>query len=423
MDDRMQTLSRWIRMISRLSTSAALRAVAKRVSPGRRAGVSIRIVSSLKRQLADLSELDLGVSAARAASAALKYTRELGVGKGGKFLYTKRSPMPILYASTYAALFRHLTGDIDALTEDERRDWCDYINGFQCPDGLYRDPVLQCEIAETEDWWGWRHLSAHVVGALTTLGGKPRYPFAFLNPLYEPGQASRWIAALPWAEKPDYVSNTVMNYGVLLQYERDFNSNPAAASALAEIFAHLDGTQNPTTGLWNNRLLRTPGGLSVAVQSAYHLWNLYFYELRPLRHIERAIDSCLATQNRLGGYGVALNSSACEDVDSIDPLCRFYYLTDHRRDDIRHSLERALRWVLVNQLHDGGFVFRRFERFAYGHELMTTSPEQSHLFGTWFRTLSIAYLGQVLNLSELPADTWRWVKCPGYQFWHGKGLG
>ena len=336
----------------------------------------------------------------------------------GRYRYSESQRTPVLYASVYAALVRHLYGDLDSLTADEKSQWVTYINSFQSADGLFRDPAVANEIAETEDWWGWRHLSAHVVTALTCLGGRPCHPFAFLETLYRPGAAHRWISRLSWREKPDSVSNTVMNYGVLLQYERDFNDNSSAAKALEEVFAFLDEAQDPSTGLWGNAPFRTPRELSIAVQTAYHLWNLYFYDQRPIRFIERAVDHCLATQNGLGGYGAVPNTSACEDIDTVDPLCRFYFLVDYRRPDIRASLHKALRWVSVNQMTDGGFVFQRFAGFAYGHERMTTGPEQSNLFATWFRTLSVAYISQVLDLPGLSAGTWRWVRCPGYQFWH-----
>lgn len=337
----------------------------------------------------------------------------------GSYRYAKRSKVPILYASIYAVLLKHLSCGLQNLSQPQKETWGKYINSFQCEgDGLYRDPLLNNAIAESEDWWGWRHLSAHVVTALTALGAKPKYPFSFLNFIYEPGCAEKWIAALPWREKPDFVSNTVMNYGVLLQYERDFQGNTKAGYALEEIFAFLDRTQNPETGLWGKQPIHTPQELSVAVQTAYHLWNLYFYDGRPIQYQKHAIDSCLATQNWVGGYGVSLNSSACEDIDSIDPLCRFYFMTDYRRDDIQRSLEKALPWILVNQMKDGGFVFRRFEGFAYGHDLMTTRPEESQLFATWFRILCIAYICETLNLPGPSSGGWRWIRCPGYQFWN-----
>ncbi|MBN1569585.1 MAG: hypothetical protein JXA73_17200 [Acidobacteria bacterium] len=307
---------------------------------------------------------------------------------------------------------------VDCLSINERQEWVDYINSYQCEDGLYRDPSLDNDVAESIDWWGWRHLSAHVVSAVTALGGKTRRPFQFLNSLYGSEQAYRWISKLPWSEGPANVSNAVMNYGVLLQYERDVGNNDKAGAAMSELFAFLDENIIAETGLWGGPKLGDRQGLSEAVQTSYHLWNLYFYDQRPIPYITRGIDSCLETQNRFGGFGITYNSSACEDIDSIDPLCRFYFLTDYRHADIELCLRKALRWVSVNQMIDGGFVFRRFERFKYGHELMETNPEESSIFSTWFRMLSIAYISQVLILSASACDLKLKLRCPGYQFWN-----
>ena len=52
-------------------------------------------------------------------------------------------------------------------------------------------------------------------------------------------------------------------------------------------------------------------------------------------------------------------------------------------------------------MKDGGCVFRKHSSFKYGHELMTTSEEESNMFATWFRTLSIAYISQVLPGIEI----------------------
>jgi hypothetical protein len=336
----------------------------------------------------------------------------------GRYYYSAQGKTPILYASVYSALLYDLLDKVGELNIHERLEWVDYINSFQCEDGLYRDPLLDNDIAESIDWWGWRHLSAHVVSAITALGGKTRYPFCFLNFLYGTGRAYRWIKELPWRENDTNVSNTVMNYGVLLQYERDFWHSEQAGTALAEIFAFLDENVNSEVGLWYWPKPANSQELSDAVQTSYHLWNLYFYEKRTIPFIEKAIDNCLATQNRFGGFGVQYNSSACEDIDSIDPLCRFYFLTNYRHAEIENCLKKAFRWVAVNQMNDGGFVFRRFVGFQYGHELMETSPEESHLFATWFRMLSIAYMGQVL---EVPLSTGKLrlsLHCPGYQFWN-----
>ena len=353
-----------------------------------------------------------------AIESARRFSDEASGGEVGQFKYALKFEKPVLYGSVYAAMLQHLTGDLESLDESQKQEWCDYINSFQCEDGLYRDPCMQCDLAENEDWWGWRHLTAHLVSALTFLGGKPRFHFSCLKPLYGQGATTQWLESLPWDEKPDYASNTVMNYGVLLQYECDFMGLSEAKDAMNEIYRYLEETVNPVNGLWGMKgKIDDPKALSVGVQTSYHLWNLYYYDRREIPYLEPAIDHCLATQNCLGGFGVELNSSACDDIDTIDPLARFTMMTSYRKDDIQACLRRALPWVLFNQMPDGGFVFKRYNPFAYGHDLMTTDPEESHMFATWFRTLSLAYLTQALPELKQFEDRFHWQRCPGYQFW------
>lgn len=67
-----------------------------------------------------------------------------------------------------------------------------------------------------------------------------------------------------------------------------------------------------------------------------------------------------------------------------------------------------------------GFVFVRGEPLTYGHRLMSSSADESAMFPTWFRVLSLAYLSKVINAPELREIDWNFVDCPGYQFWRDK---
>ncbi|MDI3545100.1 MAG: hypothetical protein PWQ96_2401 [Clostridia bacterium] len=348
----------------------------------------------------------------------LSYIENMRIKEGpyGQYKYSASQNVPVLYASCYAALTRHLYGDLDRLSKKEREEWINYILSFQDDDGLFKDFTIKNEIAENCDWWGWRHLTLHALMALTALGGKTLKPFAIIKPFSKKGAITHWLETRNWKNDPAHVSNEVQNYGTLLQYARDFQNETWCEDALQEMYNWLDRTQDPKTGLWGNRF-NDPISLSNGVQTAYHILLLYFYDRRPIQYMERIIDSCLKTQNQFGGFGVPLNSSACEDIDSIDPLVRFSRLTDYRKKDVETALKKALLWVLVNLNPDGGFVFRRMEPFTYGHYLMSSKKNESAMFPTWFRTLSLAYISKCISNSFLGKFEWQFIKCPGLQFW------
>ncbi len=339
----------------------------------------------------------------------------------GAYAY-KAGGAPLLYSSCYAALTMHLCGKLQQLAQDEQREWADYIRRFQGSDGLFRDPRIACELAETCDWWGWRHLTVHALMALSAFGAKPQHRFQLLNQFQTEGSVGRWLEQRNWAKDTAGVSNEVQNIGTLMQYSRDYLGEHEWTARLEELYKGLDAKQDMVTGLWGTGF-GTPLELSLGVQSAYHFWMLYFYDHREVRHASAALASCLRSQTRLGGFGFQFNTSACEDIDSIDPMARLASgnrAGAHFMEEIRFSAERALWWNLANQNSDGGWVFRRHEPFTYGHELMGSAADESTLFPTWFRLLSMAFLARLLPGHPIASLPWHYLECPGHQFWLGR---
>jgi hypothetical protein len=348
----------------------------------------------------------------------------------GRYSYAEHMAGPVLYASSYAAMTRHLFGELDGLGDRDRRAWIAYLQAHQDDDGLFRDPAIYGEgwYKDDPEWCGRRHLSCHVVTALTCLGAVAEKRQGWLAPFIAPGGIEGWLEQRAWRDAPAFAGNEVMNVGTLLQYARDFQGHPQAGDAMRRLLAwlashHLDAA----AGVWGYKDLADPLNLSDEVQAAYHFWPLFFYDHVPVPYPERAIDTVLRTQNPRGGFGWGVhnrhdpwNSSACEDIDSIDPLARLSTVTSHRRDEIRAALRRALPWVLSNQNPDGGFVFMRGQPFAYGHPLMASGPDVSAMFPTWFRTLCLAILAQALPDSLLGEVAWQFCECPGMQFWRGR---
>jgi len=372
-----------------------------------------------------LSSLDVG----RLRATTLGFISSLRVADGpyGRYRYAAGCSEPTLYSSTYAAMTRDLYGDLATLARTERDGWITYLQSHQDDDGLFRDPVIfdQGWYAGDPDWCGRRHLSCHVVTALTSLGAVAAKPLRFLEPFLASGGLVAWLETRDWRTKPDFVGNEVLNVGTLLQYTRDFQHEPRAAAAIDEMLRWMtDHHMNAATGLWGGLDTARPRERSRAVQAAYHLWLLWFYDQLAIPHPERAVDSCLATQNACGGFGQGVHtgsdreSSACEDIDSIDPLARLLGREPpHRRDDIRTALSRGAEVVLAARAADGGFQFVRGRGFEYGHSQLAAGAAEGGMFPTWFRTLTLAYLGKALPESPLGRVPWRFCNCPGIQFW------
>lgn len=328
-----------------------------------------------------------------------------------EYKYSYPSSKPTIYASCYACMIRSLYGDLDSFSDEQKKEWTSYFDSFQSPDdGLFYDPVLANVIYNKEDWWGARHLALHLIIAYTALGSRPKYDFRFLKPFYDPSYVIDWLESRDWYDRIAFTGNEVMNYGCLLQYSRDFFGNKDAGNGLRVMLDWLEQKINPDTGMWGSQPGVDPTQLSLVVQGAYHIYPLFFYDNRNLPYNDKAIDLLLKTQNPLGGFGVQLNSSACEDIDSIYPLIRFSKITDYRKEEVDLALKRAFPFVLANMNDDGGFVFRRNEPFHYGHKEMYSGYNESSMFATWFRTLCLAYLVNYLGLK----NSFCLKKIPGY---------
>lgn len=348
-------------------------------------------------------------------------------GRPGRYRYATGCPAPTLYSSCYAALARHLLGDLASLPPAERAEWSAYLQSHQDDDGLFRDPAIfgQGWYAGDPLWCGRAHLSCHVVAALACLGAVAQKPLCWLDPWRDPEALVRWLEARDWSARVAWTGNEIMNVGVLLQYARDFQDDTRAGQAVATLREWLATHHlNPATGVWGDVDIANPIWRSHAVQAAYHWWPLFFYDGVQPPQLERAIDTVLATQNPLGGFGWGIHnsaepfvSSACEDMDSIDPLCRMMRFTDYRRTDAEAALTKAAAWVLANQMPDGGFVFLRNRPFEYGHPQLRGEAGQGAMFPTWFRLLSLALIGKALPAHSLAQQPWQFVRCPGMQFW------
>jgi hypothetical protein len=348
----------------------------------------------------------------------------------GSYRYSLACGVPTLYSSTYAAMARSLLRDLDGV---DASAWAAYLNAHQDDDGLYRDPLIygQGWYADDPLWCGRSHLTCHVVTALTCLGATAPKTIGWLDPWRDCDALLRWLQSRDWGARVGWTGNEIMNVGTLLQYARDVHHDDRAGRAVACLLDWLETHHlNPQTGVWGSLDLTDPGLRSHAVQAAYHWWPLFAYDGRLFPHVDRALATVLATQNPRGGFGWGvhnpadpLSSSACEDMDSLDPLARMLGQTTHRDDEVRAALQRGGEWVLTNQMPDGGFVFVLERPFEYGHPQLRGEAGQGAMFPTWFRLLSLALIGMALPDSPLGQLDWQFTTCPGMQFWRPYGGG
>lgn len=333
------------------------------------------------------------------------------------FKFSTENSNPSLYSSAYALMSLSLLGEAKSLSLENKVKWTNYFNSFQNKnDGLFYDRVINNDIFADSDWWGARHLAVHMISAYTILGSKPVYNFYFLEEFHDFRNISSWLDGYDWASArigDQDLDNKIMNIGCLLQYQRDFFSDEKAANSLQFLKEFLKMKINPSSGMWGGFDENNPRERSRMIQFAYHLFQIYFYDEDFDFDFERIVKICLKTKNYFGGFGVLANSSACEDMDSIDLLCRFrQFVSPELKLKIDNALIFSWNWVLCNQTHSGGFVFRLKFPFEYGCSEMTDLKNNGNMLATWFRILSLAYIEKSLGKKEY----FTLIKCPGYEF-------
>lgn len=321
-----------------------------------------------------------------------------------EYYYSKNSSRPTLYSSVYACMTLSLLGELSNYEHEKKSRWAEYFDSFQNPsDGLFYDPTVENNIYNDTDWWGARHLALHIVTAYSALGFRPKFKFLFLEKYYDLSYIKSWLDDFDWhsiAIGTNDIDNKIMNIGCLLQYQRDYWDDLEAGASVDFLKKYLKSKINISTGMWGGFNIQEPDQLSRMVQFAYHLFPIFFYDDDFDMDHDKIIKNTLRTQNQLGGFSPQLNSSACEDIDSVDILIRLAPFAPHLKNDIDDSLKRAFTWILYNQMEDGGCVFKLHESMTYGHIEMSSRKNESSMFPTWFRTLSIAYLTKYFHTSN-----------------------
>lgn len=304
-----------------------------------------------------------------------------------------------LYSTVYGLLINYYINH-DFLTEENRTKIKEYLDSFQnYQDGLWYDNSLLNTNYKDSDWWGARHLAVHIIELFIRINMKPKYKISYVEKFYNIKYLQEWLNSINWTSAfsdTEDIDNKIMNIGVALQYNRDYFKDEKAETSLNFILDFLETKLNLQTGMWGGYDVDNPVELSRSIQFAYHLYKLFFHENREIKFKDRIKDLVLKNQNDLGGYGENIYTSACEDIDSIEFLIHLA-----QKDDVNIAiLNKSLTWVLYNQNEDGGFVFRKNEKFWYGHESLSALENESNIFATWFRTLSVIKICSFLNIEN-----------------------
>jgi len=335
----------------------------------------------------------------------INYCDSLTTKSIGHYRYSSICPETI-WASAFAALVLNLTGGLDRLSITEKELWANYLNDTQDEEtGLFIDLKYrekdQHSQKHTSELFH-LHSSTFVMGALNILGGKPRFPISWVHKYRNPEQMQHWLKNLPW-DDPWLVGNWAYDIGCAMGMDFLVTGNDKNLEAMSAYFDWYDLNQLKDTGWWSQS-----GNASLHSQQygGYHTLMVYRMFGRPVRMVDKMIDSSLSLQHHDGMFGRNKGGGCCEDMDVIDTLVSLGEKTGYRENDIKSSLQKALFPILAKQNSDGGFYSNNKKTSEFGWALCSAEAGMSDLCSTLFQLFTILLIGEFLNNDKILNTQW-----------------
>lgn len=287
---------------------------------------------------------------------AVAYLLSLWEPSVGGFRFTSTQP-PTLMATSYVILSLELLNGLRELNDSQKEAIIYYLLSSTKPDGLFVDPLfkIQDSLSEYHDLAYYQEETTTICQqALDALSAPP-------PPLRDwdfDQRVSDGIAcyfdSLSWQDAW-MDSNPVMFVLSQLCHDAERHNKPRLLSHVDVALDWLDAHQSPITGLWEG-----PHEVSLvnAMAATFHFTFFYLYRRRPIKYLERIIDSCLCLQQSHGLFseGNAIGQT-CLDYDAIDLLAKASAVTNYRLEDVKEAMRKAhLALLSLYNPEEGGFA-------------------------------------------------------------------
>ena len=234
------------------------------------------------------------------------------------------------------------------MSESELEEYMTYVLKFQDPEtGFFICKELHNN-ARDELYIKWQ-TTYFVLKVMSMYGQQPQYPLKFLTPFAEHTYVVQWLENLDWNDSW-LVSNNVMFLMFFLECHGSVL--PDSQVIIERIFQWLNYFQDPITWFFGNNC---SSYLLGSMCGSYHIYPSYMHHWKKIHHVEKIIDNTLSLQNSDGCFYYVKWCGACPDYDWVDILAKLTLLTDYRREDIVNALQKALRFLMWNQLPNGAF--------------------------------------------------------------------
>jgi hypothetical protein len=385
------------------------------------------------------------VDIAEVRAGALSHVRSLRTADGRYRM--NEAGGPSLFTDCFALFVRHLLADTPDREEAESLRL--RLQAAQDPStGLFRFTGRSLDSSPLHDRdHVERQLTSFALAALAILGATPRYRLSVLDEtLARPDGVARELDRAPWARNPSNAGNRAMFLGSLLWAAADAGDD-RARRGLDDWFRWHDSRVRPS-GFWGVNHL-ADGWLGL--HGAAHQYVLYAFVNRTPPRIDAAARTALSLQEEDGRFWPVPGSGSCYELDALQILAMAHAREPASRAEIEDAARHALGVVLACRRPDGGFAWAsgrpfgglgvvrglrsgrslhliRWAALVRAHSALTSKREVratswtdavhpvtvSSLYDTWFRLLTLALAGVILNRENAPMAQWRRVPFPNW---------
>jgi prenyltransferase beta subunit len=337
-----------------------------------------------------------------------------------------------IFCSCFALFILDLFKETEKFTQQERQDWISYIQSFQNKEFGYFEPKKYYHQDKERNRY---QLTCFCLSALGILGAQPEFPLTFVEQWETPGDVKKYLYDTDCHKGKPGSGNKAMFLAIFLTYEYERTKERHLLDKIKAWFEFHDEAQNDS-GFWGRG---KNSHFFLGVQNGFHQLLVYFYWRRRVNKLDRIVDTILDIQDNQGFFSPIPGGWPCYDYDAIHILVNSYKLVDYRHPEIEKSLERAFHAVFGSQNYDGGFshsklkpmnilcliktcpfyfsgtnpwtwyfrirrsaalVLRNETTIFTGWTGKSRKYDESNLWDTWFRSLSLAEIANVIQCGE-----------------------
>jgi len=241
----------------------------------------------------------------------------------GSFLWG-RQPVPNLLYINDVVWMRWLRDDL-ALSDVQRAGLIESINDCQYPEGgFYHNPVFENHT--------WQHATWRAMVSLNMLGGKTRYPLAFLEALKDVKTCEAWLGS------HDAARNEIAHHRYALGA---FVMGSGVGAPWREaFFSGVDALQRERSGFWAKAPTGERREESLSPTFLFSVLHLAFG--REIPRGERVLDTVLSYQRENGNFSSGDGPAFC-DMDALFLLQSISGTLGTRRDEVLAAMRKSAR--------------------------------------------------------------------------------